>query len=122
VFRVPLMDYLVLPRAGAAGDDAVLTVFADLIGIAGGFVAAMGMLRYIAGGLLARDGGGARPCTQFSTGIIKSVAFAVIVGLTAACAGCSAARTRRGGPGYHLGGCHRDHVDHHCGRRVCRGV
>jgi phospholipid/cholesterol/gamma-HCH transport system permease protein len=82
VFRVPMMDYLVLPRVLALlAMMPLLTVFADLIGIAGGFVAAMGMLD-MSPAAYGQETVAALSLTQFSTGIIKSVVFALIVGLT----------------------------------------
>jgi len=82
VFRVPLMDYLVLPRVLALlAMMPLLTVFADLIGIAGGFVAAMGMLD-ISPVAYWQETVRRSTLRSSARACIKSVAFAVIVGLT----------------------------------------
>jgi phospholipid/cholesterol/gamma-HCH transport system permease protein len=82
VFGIPPIDFLVLPRVLALlVMMPLLTVFANLVGIAGGFAVAMLMLdlsveEYWQETVLALS------LAQFSIGLIKSVAFGLIVGLT----------------------------------------
>lgn len=83
VFGIPIVDFLVLPRLLAlVAMMPLLTVFADVVGVLGGFVVAMGMLELSPAEywLETRQ---ALSLTQFSAGLIKSVAFAVVIGLTA---------------------------------------
>lgn len=83
VFGISTLDFLVLPRLLAlVAMMPLLTVFADVVGVLGGFVVAMSMLELspVEYWLETRQ---ALTLTQFSTGLIKSVAFAVVIGLTA---------------------------------------
>lgn len=83
VFGIPIVDFLVLPRLLALlGMMPLLTVFADVVGVLGGFVVAMSMLELspVEYWLETRQ---ALSLTQFSAGLIKSVAFAGVIGLTA---------------------------------------
>lgn len=82
VFGIAPIDFLVLPRVLALlVMMPLLTVFADLVGIAGGFAVAMFMLDLSAFEYW-QETVRALSLTQFSTGLVKSVAFALIVGLT----------------------------------------
>ncbi len=82
VFGIPPVDFLILPRVLALlMMMPLLTVFADLVGIAGGFVVAMLMLNlsaveYWQETVLALT------LSQFGAGLVKSIAFGLIVGLT----------------------------------------
>lgn len=82
VFGIPQVDFLVVPRVLALLVMLpLLTAFADVAGIAGGFAVAMGLLdlsalEYWQETLYALT------LTQFSTGLVKSVAFALVIGLT----------------------------------------
>ncbi len=84
VFGIPAIDFLVFPRLLALVlMFPLLTLFADLIGILGGFVVAMAMLdlsflEYGRETLLALT------MTQVNVGLAKSLVFGLIVGL----AGC----------------------------------
>jgi len=83
VFGISPMDFLVLPRLLALlAMMPLLTVFADVVGVLGGFVVAMSMLDLSAMEywLETRN---ALSLTQFNAGLIKSVAFAVVIGVTA---------------------------------------
>ncbi len=77
------VDFLVVPRVVALFLMVpLLTVFADLVGIVGGALVAMAMLNlsaleYWQETLEALD------LTQFSTGVLKSLVFGLIVALTA---------------------------------------
>lgn len=82
VFGIPAIDFLVFPRLLALVlMFPLLTLFADLIGILGGFVVAMAMLdlsflEYGRETLLALT------VTQVNVGLAKSLVFGLIVGLS----------------------------------------
>lgn len=83
VFGIPILDFLVLPRLLAlVAMMPLLTVFADVVGVLGGFGVAMSMLELSPAEywLETRQ---ALSLTQLSAGLIKSVAFAGVIGLTA---------------------------------------
>lgn len=86
------MDFLVAPRVMALFlMMPLLTVFADLVGIVGGSLVAMSMLDLSALGywqqtLRALD------LMQFSTGLIKSLVFGLIVAVTACLRGMQCGR------------------------------
>lgn len=81
---IPPMDFLVLPRMLALMVMMpLLTLYADLVGIAGGVLVGVGMLnlglaQYLNETVSALD------FTQFGIGLVKSVVFGVLVAL----AGC----------------------------------
>ena len=81
---IPPMDFLVLPRMLALMlMMPLLTLYADLVGIAGGVLVGVGMLnlglvQYLNETVSALD------FTQFGIGLVKSVVFGVLVAL----AGC----------------------------------
>lgn len=81
---IAAMDFLVLPRILALIIMMpLLTVFADIVGILGGALVGIGMLDL---SLLEyyQQTKGSITVVDFSTGIIKSVAFGIII----ACTGC----------------------------------
>lgn len=81
VFGIPPMDFLVVPRVLALlAMMPLLTVFANAVGIAGGFAVAMLMLDLSAVEYWNQTIQ-ALSLTQFSTGMVKSVAFGLVVGM-----------------------------------------
>lgn len=82
-FGIAPMDFLVTPRVVALFlMIPLLTVFADLVGIVGGSLVAMSML-HLSALEYWQETLRALTLTQFSTGIIKSLAFGLIVAVTA---------------------------------------
>ncbi len=82
VFGISPLDFLVLPRVLALlVMMPLLTVFADLVGMAGGFAVAMLMLN-LSPVEYWQETVRALSLTQFTTGLVKSVAFGLIVGVT----------------------------------------
>lgn len=82
-FGVAPVDFLVAPRVVALFlMIPLLTVFADLVGIVGGSLVAMSML-HLSALEYWQETLRALNLTQFSTGVIKSLAFGLIVAVTA---------------------------------------
>lgn len=80
------MEFLVLPRLLALSlMMPLLTIYANFIGIAGGYVASMGMLDITSTQFINQTIVAVTPI-DFATGLIKSVAFGIIV------AGCGCMR------------------------------
>jgi phospholipid/cholesterol/gamma-HCH transport system permease protein len=78
------MDYLVLPRLLALSVMMpLLTIYSDVLGLAGGALVASGMLR-ISVIQYANEASAAVTLTSYSTGIGKSIVFGVLVAI----AGC----------------------------------
>ena len=81
VMGIDPVSYLVSPRLLALTlSMPCLTIYADLVGILGGLVVAMGALGMNAGSYFI-DSIDALQLQDIVTGIVKSVAFAVIIGL-----------------------------------------
>ena len=82
VFGIPPMDFLVLPRVLALlVMMPLLTLFADVVGIAGGFAAAM-LMSDLSPVEYGQETVRALSLTHVGIGLVKSLAFGLIVGLT----------------------------------------
>jgi len=93
VMGIDPVSYLVVPRlVGLLVTLPCLTVFADVVGILGGATIGLGVLDMGAGGYLQRTVD-ALVLQDIFTGLVKSVAFAGIIGLV----GCHQGLATRGG-------------------------
>lgn len=93
VIGIPISSYLLLPSVLAL----VLTMpflylYGCLVGLLGGMVVAVGMLNVTAAGYIHQTIG-AVPLDQFGFGFVKSIAFALLIGITSCHVGLKAGRS-----------------------------
>ena len=93
VIGIPVSDYILLPSILAlVFTMPLLYLYGCLIGMLGGFVVAIGMLNVTGAGYLAQTLG-AVPLDQFVFGFVKSIAFAILIGVTSCRIGLKAGRS-----------------------------
>ena len=93
VIGIPVTDYILLPSILALlFTMPFLYLYGCLVGILGGFVVAFAMLNITGPGYLNQTLG-AVPLDQFVFGFAKSIAFAVLIGLTSCRIGLKAGRS-----------------------------
>lgn len=93
VIGIPVTDYLFLPAIlGLVVTVPFLYLYGCLIGMFGGFVVAVSMSRVTPAGYLHQTLA-AVPLGQFGFGFVKSVAFALLIGVTSCHIGLSAGRS-----------------------------
>jgi phospholipid/cholesterol/gamma-HCH transport system permease protein len=93
VFGIPVSDYIVLPSILAlVFTMPFLYLYGCLVGMLGGFVVAIAMLNITGPGYLYQTLG-AVPLDQFMFGFVKSIAFAILIGVTSCRIGLKAGRS-----------------------------
>jgi phospholipid/cholesterol/gamma-HCH transport system permease protein len=93
VIGIPVSDYIVLPSILAlVFTMPLLYLYGCLVGMLGGFVVAIAMLDITGPGYLAQTLA-AVPLDQFAFGFVKSIAFAVLIGVTSCQIGLKAGRS-----------------------------
>jgi phospholipid/cholesterol/gamma-HCH transport system permease protein len=93
VVGIPVIDYIVLPSVLAlALTMPLLYLYGCLVGMIGGFVVSIAMLDITAVGYLHQTLD-AVPLDQFAFGFAKTVAFAIMIGLTSCRVGLLAGRS-----------------------------
>jgi len=93
VIGIPVSDYVVLPAVLAlVVTMPFLYLYGCLVGMVGGFVVAIGMLNVTGAGYLNQTLG-AVGFGQFAFGFTKSIAFALLIGLTSCRIGLKAGRS-----------------------------
>jgi len=93
VVGIPVSDYVVLPATLAlAVTMPFLYLYGCLVGMAGGFTVGIAMLDVTAAGYVNQTLG-AVPFGQFVFGFLKSIAFAVLIGVTSCRIGLQAGRS-----------------------------
>lgn len=93
VIGIPVSDYVVLPAVLAlVFTMPFLYLYGCLVGMLGGFVVAIGMLNVTGAGYLNQTLG-AVGFGQFAFGFMKSIAFAVLIGVTSCRIGLKAGRS-----------------------------
>jgi phospholipid/cholesterol/gamma-HCH transport system permease protein len=93
VFGIPVSDYIVLPSILALiFTMPFLYLYGCLVGMLGGFVVAIAMLNITGPGYLYQTLG-AVPLDQFMFGFVKSIAFAILIGVTSCRIGLKAGRS-----------------------------
>jgi phospholipid/cholesterol/gamma-HCH transport system permease protein len=93
VIGIPVGDYILLPSILAlVFTMPLLYLYGCLVGMLGGCVVALAMLTVTSAGYLAATLD-AVPLDQFVFGFIKSVAFAVLIGVTSCRIGLKAGRS-----------------------------
>jgi len=90
---IPAMEFLVLPRMIALiVMIPLLCIYADLLGLAGGYVVAMGTLNVTSTAYLLQTQS-AVTLTDFSIGIFKGAVFGALIALTGCLRGMQAGRS-----------------------------
>jgi phospholipid/cholesterol/gamma-HCH transport system permease protein len=93
VIGIPVADYLLLPAILAlVFTMPFLYLYGCLVGMMGGFVVSIAMLNVTGPGYLTQTLG-AVPIDQFAFGFVKSIAFAVLIGVTSCRIGLKAGRS-----------------------------
>jgi phospholipid/cholesterol/gamma-HCH transport system permease protein len=93
VFGIPVSDYIVLPAILAlVFTMPFLYLYGCLVGMLGGFVVSIAMLSITGAGYLHQTLD-AVPIDQFAFGFVKSIAFAVLIGVTSCRIGLKAGRS-----------------------------
>jgi len=93
VVGIPVSEYLILPAVLAlVFTMPLLYLYGCLVGILGGFVVAISMLNITAAGFLHQTVD-ALPFSQFVFGFIKTIAFAIMIGVTSCQIGLQAGRS-----------------------------
>jgi phospholipid/cholesterol/gamma-HCH transport system permease protein len=93
VFGIPVADYIVLPSILAlVFTMPFLYLYGCLVGMLGGFVVAISMLNITGAGYLNQTLG-AVPLDQFAFGFCKSIAFAILIGVTSCRIGLKSGRS-----------------------------
>ena len=93
VIGIPVSDYVVLPAVLAlVFTMPFLYLYGCLVGMIGGFVVSIGMLNITGAGYLNQTMG-AVGFGQFAFGFTKSIAFAVLIGVTSCRIGLKAGRS-----------------------------
>jgi phospholipid/cholesterol/gamma-HCH transport system permease protein len=90
---IPAMEFLVVPRMIALVImTPLLCIYADLLGLAGGYVVAMGTLNVTSTAYLLQTQG-AVTLTDFSIGIVKGAIFGALIAITGCMRGMQAGRS-----------------------------
>jgi len=93
VIGIPVSDYIMLPAILAlVVTMPFLYLYGCLVGMVGGFVVALAMLTVTAAGYLHQTLD-AVPFSQFVFGFVKSIAFALLIGVTSCHIGLRAGRS-----------------------------
>ncbi len=93
VIGIPVADYILLPSILAlVFTMPFLYLYGCLVGMVGGFVVALGMLNITGAGYLNQTLGSV-PLDQFAFGFVKSIAFAILIGVTSCRIGLKAGRS-----------------------------
>ncbi len=93
VIGIPVADYILLPAILAlVFTMPFLYLYGCLVGMFGGFVVSIAMLNITGPGYLTQSIG-AVPIDQFAFGLIKSIAFAILIGVTSCRIGLKAGRS-----------------------------
>jgi phospholipid/cholesterol/gamma-HCH transport system permease protein len=93
VIGIPVEDYILLPAILAlVFTMPFLYLYGCLVGMIGGFVVSIAMLSITGPGYLAQTLG-AVPIDQFAFGFVKSIAFAILIGVTSCRIGLKAGRS-----------------------------
>jgi phospholipid/cholesterol/gamma-HCH transport system permease protein len=93
VIGIPVSDYIVLPSILAlVFAMPFLYLYGCLVGMFGGFVVAIAMLSVTGAGYLYQTLG-AVPFDQFVFGFVKSIAFAILIGVTSCRIGLKSGRS-----------------------------
>jgi phospholipid/cholesterol/gamma-HCH transport system permease protein len=93
VIGIPVEDYILLPAILAlVFTMPFLYLYGCLVGMIGGFVVSIAMLSITGPGYLAQTLG-AVPIDQFAFGFVKSMAFAILIGVTSCRIGLKAGRS-----------------------------
>jgi phospholipid/cholesterol/gamma-HCH transport system permease protein len=93
VFGIPVSDYIVLPSILAlVFTMPFLYLYGCLVGMLGGFVVSIAMLNITGAGYLNQTLN-AVPFDQFIFGFVKSIAFAILIGVTSCRIGLKAGRS-----------------------------
>ncbi|WP_428491864.1 ABC transporter permease [Rhodopila sp.] len=93
VFGIPVSDYIVLPSILAlVFTMPLLYLYGCLVGMMGGFVVSIAMLNVTGPGYLNQTLG-AIGFDQFAFGFVKSIAFAILIGVTSCRIGLKAGRS-----------------------------
>jgi phospholipid/cholesterol/gamma-HCH transport system permease protein len=93
VIGIPVSDYLVLPSILAlVFTMPFLYLYGCLVGMLGGFVVSFAMLNITGPGYL-NETLKAVPLDQFAFGFVKSIAFAILIGVTSCQIGLKAGRS-----------------------------
>jgi phospholipid/cholesterol/gamma-HCH transport system permease protein len=93
VIGIPVSDYIVLPSILAlVFTMPLLYLYGCLVGMLGGFVVSIAMLDITGPGYLTQTLA-AVPLDQFAFGFVKSIAFAVLIGVTSCQIGLKAGRS-----------------------------
>jgi phospholipid/cholesterol/gamma-HCH transport system permease protein len=93
VIGIPVADYILLPAILALVFTVpFLYLYGCLVGMLGGFVVAVAMLNVTAAGYL-HETLDAVPFGQFAFGFVKSIAFALLIGVTSCHIGLQAGRS-----------------------------
>jgi phospholipid/cholesterol/gamma-HCH transport system permease protein len=93
VIGIPVSDYIVLPSILAlVFTMPFLYLYGCLVGMVGGFVVSIAMLDITGRGYLTQTLA-AVPLDQFAFGFVKSIAFAVLIGVTSCQIGLKAGRS-----------------------------
>ena len=93
VIGIPVADYIVLPAIlSLVFTMPLLYLYGCLVGMLGGFVVSIAMLSVTGAGYL-HETLGAVPLDQFAFGFVKSIAFAILIGVTSCRIGLKAGRS-----------------------------
>jgi phospholipid/cholesterol/gamma-HCH transport system permease protein len=93
VIGIPVSDYIVLPSILAlVFTMPALYLYGCLVGMLGGFVVSIAMLDVTGAGYLTQTLD-AVPLDQFGFGFVKSIAFAILIGVTSCQIGLKAGRS-----------------------------
>jgi phospholipid/cholesterol/gamma-HCH transport system permease protein len=93
VIGIPVSDYIVLPSILAlVFTMPFLYLYGCLIGMLGGYAVSIAMLNITGPGYLAQTIGSV-PLDQFAFGFVKSIAFAILIGVTSCQIGLKAGRS-----------------------------
>lgn len=93
VIGIPVADYILLPSILALTFTMpFLYLYGCLVGMIGGGIVAISMLNITAAGYLTQSLG-AVPLDQFVFGFVKSIAFAILIGVTSCRIGLKAGRS-----------------------------
>ncbi len=93
VVGIPVADYIVLPAIlSLVFTMPLLYLYGCMVGMLGGFVVSIAMLSVTGAGYL-HETLGAVPLNQFAFGFVKSIAFAILIGVSSCRIGLKAGRS-----------------------------
>ena len=93
VVGIPVADYIVLPAIlSLVFTMPLLYLYGCMVGMLGGFVVSIAMLSVTGAGYL-HETLGAVPLDQFAFGFVKSIAFAILIGVSSCRIGLKAGRS-----------------------------